>query len=122
MYKIRVALGPLEKLSQDRKLILDTLEACLSDSKCNSLDYTNMMKLFRISNLHLEEVANVFAKYFDKFDQRFDFQLRDIDHLTRYFKLYNNSKIAIATLKKISDRFNSIIDSSDKQFLTSYLH
>lgn len=68
MYKIRVAIGPVHKQSTDRQLIVDTLIGCLSDSQCNHLDYLQMMLQFRASNLHLEEVATVFARNFDKFN------------------------------------------------------
>lgn len=113
VYKIRLDLGPHDKLQWEREQMVHLLDNLLADESCPKLLYLYLIKTCGKSDIKFDQINDIFAKYFEKFNFRYGFHDDEIKQLNHWFKQFKHRRSATRILDKLAEQFNSLVASKD---------
>ena len=86
LYRIQVCLGIADQTLLNE--LLTSLEEELAREDCSKSCYITLINLAKNSNLVKDEIADLFAKYFNKINFRYGFHVLELGRVNRYLLAY----------------------------------
>ncbi len=91
--------------------LVTTLDQAFSAENCPKKNYLHLISCIMSSGVHSPEIAEIFAKHFNKFQFRYGFHYEEIGKLSLYFNKFNYKRICKVLLQKLGDLFNQEVGS-----------
>lgn len=87
------------------------LEQLLVDEDCPKQLFIKLIHTVAATKLYIDEIADLFAKYWTFFDSKYEFYPTEITEIYKYFKDYGQRNTVKKTLKELENSFNEILMS-----------
>lgn len=93
--------------------MVQLLDNLLADESCPKLLYLYLIKTCDKSDIKFDQINDIFAKYFEKFNFRYGFHDDEIKQLNFWFKQFKHRRSASRILDKLGEQFNALVASKD---------